>query len=758
MFKKVLIVAVCLLILFSLFTVSAMPHKPKMERYIWNNVTVVGGGYVPGIIFNTKQKDLIYARTDIGGAYRWNPCTKSWIPLLDWVGPDDWSLSGVASLATDPVEPNRLYIAAGCYTNDWTSINAAILRSTNYGKSFKRTVLPFKLGGNMPGRSMGERLAIDPNKNSIVYLGAPSGNGLWRSLDYGATWSKVASFPNPGTYVMDPNSDYTKDIIGVVWVTFDPKTGSRGKATNTIYVGVADKGLSIYRSNDAGATWEAVPGQPTGFLPHHGILGSNGLLYISYSDTCGPYDGGKGDVWKFDTASGSWTLISPIPSTSGDDYFGYGGLAVDAQNPNTIMVASLNSWWPDAIIFRSNDAGATWKRIWEWGGWPNRILHYAHDISAAPWLDWSTPKDPPEIAPKLGWMMGDLDIDPFNSDRMMYGTGATIYGTEDLTAWDTNGLFHISVMAQGIEETAVLDLISPPEGVHLISALGDIGGFPHENFAKVPVKMMTNPIIGSTTSMDFAELRPSVIVRVGNQDGKGIIGFSQDGGANWVPAATLPANTTEGGTVALAADARAVVWSPRGAAVHYSIDNGATWTASEGIPAGARVSSDRVNPKKFYGFASGQFFVSTDGGATFTASAATGLPTILARFKAVPGREGDIWLGGGDEKETIRGMWQSTNSGASFTKLENVTAAECVGFGKAAPKETYPAIYTSATIGGIRGIFRSDNAGASWVRINDDDHQYAWTGAAITGDPRIYGRVYVATNGRGIIYGDTKKK
>ena len=80
--------------------------------------------------------------------------------------------------------------------------------------------------------------------------------------------------------------------------------------------------------------------------------------------------------------------------------------------------------------------------------------------------------------------------------------------------------------------------------------------------------------------------------------------------------------------------------------------------------------------------------------------------------------------------------------------------ADVVGFGASAPGATYPAIYISAKIEGVRGLYRSDDAGASWVRINDDQHQYAYTGAAITGDPRIYGRVYVGTNGRGIIYGD----
>src|SRR5262249_28309780 len=44
--------------------------------------------------------------------------------------------------------------------------------------------------------------------------------------------------------------------------------------------------------------------------------------------------------------------------------------------------------------------------------------------------------------------------------------------------------------------------------------------------------------------------------------------------------------------------------------------------------------------------------------------------------------------------------------------------------------------------------------GGTWVRINDDQHQWGTANAAIAGDPRVYGRVYIATNGRGIIYGD----
>jgi xyloglucan-specific exo-beta-1,4-glucanase len=724
------------------------------QSYTFHNVaTGGGGGFVPGIIFNTKQQNLVYARTDIGGAYRWNATTSTWIPLLDWISPDDWNLTGVESLATDPVDPNRLVLAVGTYTNNFTTQNGAILRSTDQGNTFQRTDLPFKNGGNMPGRSMGERLAIDPNLDSVIYFGTRSGNGLWRSTDFGATWSRVTSFTAQGTYVEKAGDNYLGDTDGVVWETFDPRTGSAGHATQTIYAAIADKGSSIFRSTDGGATWAAVPGQPTGFLPHHGVLSSTGQLYVTYSNGAGPYDGTSGDVWKLDTASGTWTKISPIPSTdTSNDYFGYGGLSVDTLHPSTLMVSALNAWWPDTIFFRSTDAGATWTRVWDFTSYPNRSLRYAQDISAAPWLDFGVPSSqavPPVPSPKLGWMVGSLQIDPFNSDHMLYGTGATIYGTSDLTNWDRNTTFHVSVAAGGLEEMSALSLISPPTGAQLISGMGDVGGFRHDDVTKVPAEMFTQPNFSSTNGLDFAETTPNFIVRVGSNQtsGQSNAGFSFDGGTSWFQANTTPSNAS-GGTVAAAADASRVVWAPSAAPVSFSTDNGNSWTASTGIGQGAIAGADRVNKSKFYGFSGGQFLVSTNGGASFASTGATGLPST-AKFKAVPGHEGEIWLAG-----ATGGLFHSTNSGATFTKLSSVTSADTIGLGRAAPGQTAMALFTSGVIGGVHGIFRSDDSGATWVRINDDQHQYGSTNADITGDPRIYGRVYFSTNGRGAIFGD----
>ncbi|MGA9465628.1 MAG: xyloglucanase, partial [Terracidiphilus sp.] len=128
--------------------------------YNFHNVVIGGGGgFIPGIVFSTKEPGLVYARTDIGGAYRFNSNSGRWIPLLDWIGFPNWNLSGVESIAIDPVDPQRVYLAVGTYTNDYTTENGAILRSFDQGNTFQTINLPFKVGSNMPGRGMGERLA-----------------------------------------------------------------------------------------------------------------------------------------------------------------------------------------------------------------------------------------------------------------------------------------------------------------------------------------------------------------------------------------------------------------------------------------------------------------------------------------------------------------------------------------------------------------------------------------------------------------------
>ena len=65
-----------------------IPVSANSHNYAFQNVVIGGGGgFIPGIVFSTAQPDLIYARTDIGGAYRWNKKdVEDWLKELDTVG------------------------------------------------------------------------------------------------------------------------------------------------------------------------------------------------------------------------------------------------------------------------------------------------------------------------------------------------------------------------------------------------------------------------------------------------------------------------------------------------------------------------------------------------------------------------------------------------------------------------------------------------------------------------------------------------
>ena len=99
-----------LLATLTISAVATIASAVSSQAYTWKNVKIGGGGgFVPNIVFNPSKKGLAFARTDIGGAYKLN-ADDSWTPLLDWADDARWNYWGVDALATDPVDPDRLYL------------------------------------------------------------------------------------------------------------------------------------------------------------------------------------------------------------------------------------------------------------------------------------------------------------------------------------------------------------------------------------------------------------------------------------------------------------------------------------------------------------------------------------------------------------------------------------------------------------------------------------------------------------------------
>ena len=223
--------------------------------------------------------------------------------------------------------------------------------------------------------------------------------------------------------------------------------------------------------------------------------------------------------------------------------------------------------------------------------------------------------------------------------------------------------------------------------MELISGVGDICGFVHKDITKLPGIMMTNPTFINTTGLDYAELNPEIIVRVGTadkeqyEDIKKTVGISKDGGKTWSEVQpnvsyTFPANNpddiVQGGAVAVSADGSHICmvtgYQPGG----YMLCK--RWLeAVDTLPKGAYVASDRVNPKVFYAYAEHTFYVSKDGGQTFEV-VSENLEAYSAKIKAVPGKEGHVWIPG-----PYTGLSYTTDGGKTIKKVDGVTRCDVGG-------------------------------------------------------------------------------
>ncbi len=708
--------------------------------YTWRTVPWGGGGYVDGFVYHPRMRNLLYARTDVGGAYRYDVAARRWIPLLDALGHDEGDLNGILSLAVDPNDPGKLYLACGLYLGQWAH-NAAVLRSDDQGQTWKKTDLTIKLGGNADGRGAGERLQVDPNAGDILYLGSNQ-DGLWKSMDGARSFARVGGFPGKA----------------VSLVLFDPNSGSRGAATRTLYVGSADGTGGLFVSRDGGSSFAPVPGAPSQ-TPQHAVIGPDGFLYVAFAAGDGknkselnPNNVSTGGVWKMDLKTGKWAEITPVRPAAGGPTFGYSGIDVDPIHPGTIVASTIDRWWPEPDdIFLSRDGGAHWTSL--------RSRSHL-DRSRFPWLMRDGMVDDHDQA-RLGSWTSDVKINPFNPDEMIYGTGGGVWMTRNLSAADTGRNVEFDFADDNLEETATTQLLSPPAGATLLATFGDEAGGSWDDVNKTPTAAGAFRPNESNRSIDVAWLNPAVLARVADNKPYGY--HSEDGGATWTPFAATPPYTPQDaqgnwrsmGPLAVSAGGTSILWDVPRDKAYVSFDTGRTWTPAAGWPQdtdGRQTPiADRAINGVFYVHdrSSGQILMSIDGGKSFK-PIITGIPKVEgwqgAQLAAAPGQARDLWLAG------PFGLFHSAGAGKPLAQLKTVDDAWAIGFGKAAPGQSYPAVFLSGKVKGQAGLWRSDDTGQSWVRINDDAHRFG-DGGLLAGDPTEYGTVYVARGAGGIIVG-----
>jgi hypothetical protein len=713
-----------------------------------------GGGYVTGLIYHPTTANLLYARTDIGGAYRWNAASSSWTPITDGLGfsATESRYHGIESIAVDPNNDQLVYMATGMYTFEG---NGRFYISQDRGDHWTHVDLPFALGGNNPGRAIGERLVVDPNKASTLFYGSRQA-GLWKSTDSGLTWAQVT-----GLSSVTMSADQVKAAggsgMGVGVVVFDTGTKGSGTATQTLYaainpdyVSAAGLSSSLYRSTNGGSSWSPVTTPVAGYHVPHMVRAADGMFYVVFTKDAGPGAGGPGRLYKFDGTT--WTLLKSEDPGNGIN-FGLGGVSVQGSGATTrIALGVTNSWgnWNgQQIVQLSDDAGKTWREI--------------------------EAQTPGETA--SGWV-DDVEIDPSDRDHILHVHGGGVIETKNASAASPTWKGSVD----GIEEIAVQSIVTPPAGASylLVNSSGDVGTWVHTDLAKTPT---LNPGTGwsNASAADVAWSDPTYIAGFAriNSSGVGTGYWSGDGGKSWTKFAALPpgGTTNPDGASSIAVTARnKAVFAPSDLVPYYTTDNGASWTMTnlptlpvvgQGWSRGYRLAADRKNPNKVYAYDSGgatwsgspgKAYVSTDGGHSFTLSAGSAAAGFAPNawwttsMAVNPNAEGDLWVADGNT------VYHSVDSGVTWTKLtqfasaNNVSGASLIALGKAAPGGSYSAaVYVVGVVSGVWGVYRSDDAGATWTRFNDDAHQFGGIGV-MAADQNVYGRIYVSGTGRGLLY------
>ncbi|MGE5558916.1 MAG: sugar-binding protein, partial [Bacillota bacterium] len=693
------------ILLIAVSLIGRPPQVQSAETYVWDNVVMGGGGYVVGAVVNPNASDLIYIRTDVGGLYRWDPDNTTnpgngpgkWIAITDQFTVDEQNYYGGDGIATSASHPDIAYACLGKYVGS----SGGIFKSTNRGATWTKVYSINDFGSNQGRKWAGECIYIDPTNPDRVFAGTRN-SGLYRTSDGGNTWSRVSSVPNGAA---------GEGIRCVIC-----------RDGNTVYAGVTGSG--VYRSTDGGNSFSLMSGSPGD--PVRMALDSVGTLYVT----------GYNVVKKFNGSS--WITITPPFSEDNSDW--YTGISVDPNNDNHILCNARGSWQMNRSFWRSTNGGSTWTRYRQ----DNGGVTWINDI---PWMPSGYFNSQPSF----------ILFDPFHANRFWFGDWYAVYMGEDAATWP------ITVYTKdfGHEEIVEFDYACPHTGAYLLNGCADNGGLKHTDIYIYPTIKFGQQ---ETTGIDFCEANPNYVARV-SSDGWGASGFnfyiSTNNGTSWT-AKTSPGSN--GKLAYSATDINNLVWIGKDAVTpKYTTNGGSSWSNCSGAPAASTggfwnwhkpLASDRVNGSKFYIYDSGKLYLSTNGGANWSAvnsSLPTGASGTSAYriVKAAPGKEGEVWVSLG-----TNGLHRSSDSGSTFTKITFFEQSNLIAFGKSMPGSSYATAFVYGKSGGQWGVYRSTDLGASWVKISLDSKPMGNSPNSMEGDRQVAGRVYIGTNGRGTYYGE----
>ena len=672
----------------------------------------------------------MYARTDVGGLYRFNAVKSQWEAITDHLiasGQMGISGPGVESVAIDPTNTDVVYCASG-----------KIFRSDDRGGTWKSFAItrsdgsPVYMGPNDDWRNMGERLGVAPwGGGEILFFGSRK-DGLFRSNDHGQHWTSVSSLNAKG-----------KSGPGVGFVKFSTRPA------HSIYVGVS--GTGVFRSIDGGSVWALLDGPGSGYNPMRASVASEGSCSVTFCKA-NQWDAPKGGaVWRYSRSSSE--DITPHGFS-----YGYCGVTADPRNPEHVVIAP----WPYAnskseITLETRDGGKSWNGAETRFSLPDWWVTYASQ-------NWNA----------------TVQFDQFDSNKLWLANGYGVYRTDNFNSMQQDW----RLKSNGLEELCGMHVLKIPGSSRpLLYSAMDIVGVSLLDNGKYPAIKWDVGIHGYGTGIDYCFSQPDYVVRcsVDSDRSRPTSSYSRDGGWTWSPFLSQPSDGGQYGSIAVSCDSPGnLIWATCGASgtIWFTMDGGNRWepahgqTDTESAPKGnwfsnfygvaSPICADKHLPSTFYCYSidRSEFWRSSNGGKNWKRVSSGVLPwDWRVVLRADPDAPKVVWAGFFDPDHSS--LWRSQDGGVSWSRIDGISRLFAYGFGKAAPGRKHDAAFLAAILNdGRRGIFRSDNltesGHADWQRIDSDQAPVPFplaNGDAIDGDPNVFGKVYVSIPGRGLVCG-----
>ena len=322
-----------------LIAVSASAQSVPAELYNslkWRLIGPFRGGRAVAVSGIPGNATTFYFGAVNGGIWKTSDGGVVWQPIFD-----DQQAASIGALAVANSDPKVIYAGTGesDIRSDLSS-GDGVYKSTDGGKSWGNV--------GLHDSEQISRIVVDPQDANIVYVAvlghayAPNAErGVYKSGDGGRNWTKVLDLgAETGASDLAIAVDNPNIVFATMWRARRPPWSTYGPIT--------DPGGGLYRSRDAGRTWQHLAGKglPEGDWARSGVaVSADGKRVYALIDA------NSSGLYRSDDDGDSWVLVNPDKRITNRSWY-FASLTLDPRNPDVLYI-------PNTALYRSEDGGKT---------------------------------------------------------------------------------------------------------------------------------------------------------------------------------------------------------------------------------------------------------------------------------------------------------------------------------------------------------------------------------------------------------------